>query len=367
MPIYMDRHDVSDKVTAENVAQLHKADLKIQHKFECRGLTYWFDEKRKTAFCLIEAPDANRIVEMHNFAHGEIPHQVIEVDKNIVESFLGRIEDPQTAKDTNLNIINDPAFRIILVTKFEFHSFASFNTSIYNTLLADFKVEIGKVIRIFNGRIVEGSLDYFLVSFTSVTSAVNCATKINHLFSNLLETRKQLNVKLKIGISSGVPVTTKKAMFEETIQHSQRLCELTKWPITTSAEVKALYQSENQNSFIKDKSVQSLSASNEKLFVHLCDYLEKNWQQSQIKIDAIGVNLGQSRSQLYRKMILITGLSPNAFLKKYRLNMALDLLRTSRKSISEIAFETGFISPSYFSKCFTSAYQLTPSKFQSML
>lgn len=57
MPIFMDRHDVSDEVTAENVAQLHQEDLKIQHKFNCRGLTYWFDGVRKTAFCLVEAPN----------------------------------------------------------------------------------------------------------------------------------------------------------------------------------------------------------------------------------------------------------------------------------------------------------------------
>ena len=44
MPIYMDRHDVSDAVTAEDVAKLHQEDLKMQHLFGCRGLTYWFDE-----------------------------------------------------------------------------------------------------------------------------------------------------------------------------------------------------------------------------------------------------------------------------------------------------------------------------------
>ena len=37
MPIYMDRHDVSDKVTAVHVAQLHREDLKIEHKFGCKG------------------------------------------------------------------------------------------------------------------------------------------------------------------------------------------------------------------------------------------------------------------------------------------------------------------------------------------
>src|SRR5258708_4419605 len=115
MPIFMDRHDVSVAVTAENLPQIHQEDLKIQDQFGCRGLTYWFDDKRKTAFCLIEAPDEQAIREMHNKAHGQVPHSVIEVDTSIVESFLGRIGDPEMAKDTTLNIINDPAFRTIMV------------------------------------------------------------------------------------------------------------------------------------------------------------------------------------------------------------------------------------------------------------
>jgi hypothetical protein len=66
----MDRHDVSEAVTAEKVAQIHQEDLKIQKKYSCRGLTYWFDDVRKTAFCLIEAPDKNAIISMHEDAHG---------------------------------------------------------------------------------------------------------------------------------------------------------------------------------------------------------------------------------------------------------------------------------------------------------
>ena len=115
MSIYMDRHDVSEVVTAENVAQLHQEDLKIQHKYGCKGLTYWFDDKRKTAFCLIEAPNKQAVQICTIDAHGEIPHQIIEVDANLVESFLGRIEDPKKSQNTDLNIINDPAFRTIMV------------------------------------------------------------------------------------------------------------------------------------------------------------------------------------------------------------------------------------------------------------
>src|SRR6476469_8859267 len=100
MPIYMDRHDVSENVTAETIAQLHKADLKVQDQFGCRGLTYWFDEKRKIAFCLIEAPDARAIHKMHDHAHGQVPHRVIEVNASIVESFLGRIVFPNDTETT---------------------------------------------------------------------------------------------------------------------------------------------------------------------------------------------------------------------------------------------------------------------------
>ena len=56
MPLYMDRHDLDDTVNAEHVAQIHQEDLKIEHEFGCKGLTYWFDQDRRTAFCLIKAP-----------------------------------------------------------------------------------------------------------------------------------------------------------------------------------------------------------------------------------------------------------------------------------------------------------------------
>lgn len=91
MAIFMDRHDLSDKVTAEVVAELHKADLKVQDQFGCRGLTYWFDGERGTAFCLVEAPSKRALKQMHRYAHGQVPNQIIEVDPQTVTSFLGAL------------------------------------------------------------------------------------------------------------------------------------------------------------------------------------------------------------------------------------------------------------------------------------
>ena len=112
MPIYMDRHDISDEITAEHLARMHQEDLKVEHLFGCKGMTYWCDEKRKLAFCLVEAPNSKALEDMHIHAHGGYPHKIIEVDASIVESFLGRIEDPVNTKNTELNIIDDPALEL---------------------------------------------------------------------------------------------------------------------------------------------------------------------------------------------------------------------------------------------------------------
>ena len=114
MPIYMDRHDVPEGYTAEHVAQMHQEDLRVEHLYGCKGMTYWCDDKRKIAFCLIQAPNKEAIEEMHNHAHGDFPHKIIEVDPTLVESFLGRIEDPKNIRDIHPNIIDDSAFRILM-------------------------------------------------------------------------------------------------------------------------------------------------------------------------------------------------------------------------------------------------------------
>ena len=44
MPIFMDRHEVSEGITPETLAEIHQEDLKIEKEFNCRGFTYWYDE-----------------------------------------------------------------------------------------------------------------------------------------------------------------------------------------------------------------------------------------------------------------------------------------------------------------------------------
>jgi AraC-like DNA-binding protein len=359
MSIYMDRHNVSESVTAEHVAQLHQEDLKVQHNYGCTGLTYWFDEKRKMAFCLIEAPNEQAVNNMHNHAHGEVPHSIIEVDANLVESFLGRIEDPGNASDTKLNIIDDPAFRTIMVVELQKLSLAK------NHLFQNANKSIANIFENFNGRIVKQRDNYYLVSFESVSKAVSCALEVQSKLKKFINEIGENNLKLKIGLSSGIPVTETASIFEDTIKLAERMCNITEAEIVVSSEVKDLYKSENLNVFIHGEEVFTLTPSDEKFLTLLMDYTDETWKNTGLKVDDFSKHLGYSKSQLYRKMISLTKKSPNTFLKEYRLTQALKLLNEQKGNISEIAFETGFNSLSYFSKCFQKRYNLLPSDYLS--
>ena len=70
MPIFMDRHEMRD-LTAEDVAEAHRKDLEIQDQYGVKYLTYWYNSKRCTGFCLVEAPDAATAAHVRREAHGE--------------------------------------------------------------------------------------------------------------------------------------------------------------------------------------------------------------------------------------------------------------------------------------------------------
>ncbi len=357
----MDRHEIPAEITAEHVALMHKEDMKVEHLYGCKGMTYWCDEKRHTAFCLIEAPNREAIQKMHNHAHGEFPHSIIEVDDAVVESFLGRIADPEVSKDTQLNIIKDPAFRIIMVISIKKTSLKNSTSQQIISETIDYTNTFLKSLEKFRGRIVKQKSDYFLTSFKDVTNAVFCALEIQKVTN---QNKKQSStLTLNIGLSAGVPVTDKDGIFEDTIRMAERLCDNVKGQIAMTSEVKDLFESENLNHSIDDKTVKVLNTINEKFLNMLMDYTEKEWYNPTLSAEGLSKHLGFSKSQLYRKMIANTGTSANTFIKEYRLNKALNLLNKQVDNISEIAFKTGFNSPAYFSKCFQETYGILPSAY----
>ena len=359
MPIYMDFHDLPDGVTAAHVAEMHQADLKIQHKYNCRGLTYWCDERRQTAFCLMEAPNKEAIKELHEQAHGAIPQRIIEVNDTLVESFLGRIEDPEKSQNNKLNIINDPAFRTLMVVKFKKNTLRTKNIETLRAAIRGYSKSIINIVNMKKGRVVKQESNSFLMSFSCVTNAVESAVKIQELHNCVITP----DLDFKIGISAGIPVTNKESIFEDTIKKAEYLTYVTDGNIILTPEVKELYESENQNNPINIEGIKPLSSTEMEFVIRLFDYTESVWINSNISATNYNKNLGLSKSKLYRTIMPIIGKSPNSFIKEFRLNKALELLDKQVSNISEIAYQTGFSSPSHFSRVFKKKYGKTPSEF----
>ena len=89
----------------------------------------------------------------------------------------------------------------------------------------------------------------------------------------------------------------------------------------------------------------------------------KNIDNEQFDANALSTAMAMSRAQLLRRLKSLTGNSPGYYIKTMRLEKAKELLETSDVSVSEAAFQTGFNSPSNFTKVFSEKYGMNPSQF----
>lgn len=115
-----------------------------------------------------------------------------------------------------------------------------------------------------------------------------------------------------------------------------------------------LDQSEN---LISNKDLEFLKMLEENINSQLSD--------DNFSIDSLTTVMNMSRSNVYRKLKALTGLSPNDYLKNCRLNKAAQLLKEGYR-ITEVYEQTGFCSSSYFAKCFKTKFGVLPKDYQSI-
>lgn len=81
-----------------------------------------------------------------------------------------------------------------------------------------------------------------------------------------------------------------------------------------------------------------------------------------LSVDMIASRMGLERSQFYRKIKALTNYAPVELMRRLRLQQGHILLTSSDRTISEIAYEIGFSTPAYFTKCYREAYGVTPTE-----
>jgi len=109
----------------------------------------------------------------------------------------------------------------------------------------------------------------------------------------------------------------------------------------------------------------SVSSIDEEFIKELQVAIEKNLADPEFTVEELGKKLYMSRASLYRKIQALTGESPNHFIRNYRLKRAAQLLKENFGNVTEVAFEVGFSSSAYFTKCFKEQFQQLPSSYQA--
>lgn len=96
----------------------------------------------------------------------------------------------------------------------------------------------------------------------------------------------------------------------------------------------------------------------------LIELIKEKASDSELQVSDLYEEMGYGRVQFFRKIKAVSGISPNKLIVNIRMKMAAEMLRENQYTISEIAYQTGFSDPSYFSRVFKSVYQITPKEYQ---
>ncbi|UCH97538.1 MAG: helix-turn-helix transcriptional regulator, partial [Candidatus Aminicenantes bacterium] len=107
----------------------------------------------------------------------------------------------------------------------------------------------------------------------------------------------------------------------------------------------------------------SVSSMDENFLKEFQDIVEKNLSDPEFNIDRLCKKLYMGRTTIFRKIEALTGETPNQFIQSYRLQRAAHLLKANFGTITEVAFEVGFSSSAYFTKCFKDKFHQLPSTF----
>jgi len=106
-----------------------------------------------------------------------------------------------------------------------------------------------------------------------------------------------------------------------------------------------------------------VQSADEKLMQETIQYINKHITNTDINLENMANSIGVSYSSLYRKIKAQTGLRLNELVRDIRLKKAEHLIKTGKLTISEVIYETGFSSHSYFAKCFKKEYGVAPNKY----
>ncbi|MBO3100027.1 nickel-binding protein [Gelidibacter pelagius] len=349
MPLFMDFHKIdSDAITEEDVYRAHLRDIAVQNKHGLVYKRYYLNLQHKTAFCLMESPNKEACIESHKDAHGIGACNVIHVSReNEFIPYLG--EGDQNEQDLALTLSGeiDSGYRTIMMVDFlELTKSPALTTKIINS------------IKNHQGSVVKAPSEKIMASFIDAFDAVTCSIEISRYFETL-----DGSMIFSIAMATGKPVD----------EHSKDLFEATKRKVKLISrlgfQLRICMDLDTKHSAFRNKDSSKIDITGITV-INPASYLEiqnldqvlvKNLNNSAFNCDAFSKQLGLSKSQTYRKISSLFGVPPNRLLSELRLIHAIRALKEGGKTVSEVAYDSGFNSPTYFTRVFRNRFQVLPT------
>jgi class 3 adenylate cyclase len=227
MPLYMDIHNLPEGMTADDVAKAHAKDMETQQKYGVEYTKYWVNESGRKVFCLAHAPNAEAAECVHREAHGMMAEKIIEVDPELAEAILGRVETDSTGAAVLPEAdARDPGIRTILFT--DVVNSTTLTQSLGDeaalALLGVHDTIVRDALSALGGREVKHTGDGIMASFVSTAAAVRCAIQIQRELEKHAQANPKRALKVRVGAAAGEPVEQHNDLFGSTVQLASRLC-----------------------------------------------------------------------------------------------------------------------------------------------
>lgn len=103
----------------------------------------------------------------------------------------------------------------------------------------------------------------------------------------------------------------------------------------------------------------------ERFLPFVTEIIEENLSDPDFNVNALGEKIGMNQKSLYRKITRMTGMTTVEYIRTIRLKKAAMLLSDGKSSVPEVMYKVGFSNQSYFSRCFSKYFGVTPQQYRS--
>lgn len=361
MPLFMDFHHIPG-ITVEMVKQAHMADLQVQDQLGVRYLQFWVNEEMGHVFCLIDGPDALSCEKVHQMAHGGIACNLQRVEQGMFNLFMGK----GSINENHLTLTNtgsiDIAKRTIMVVDIKGRNHQAPGLA---TALQDYKKDCLGLLNEWNGRHFEQHLDGIHIGiFNASGDALNCALQMRENFSRSkkLSRGPMPDLEFRMALNHDQPLKEVGGFFEDALKTIKHYLFLVRpGEILLSSNLERVHGELVQ----KGRKIQGVHilSSNDEVFVDkLFAAIDSNIDKENFGIEQLAKEVAMSRAQLFRRIKSLSGRSPNKFVNRYRMHLALELLKMKKYNVCQVAQDLGYSNPSYFSKMFKKEFGILPSE-----